>query len=86
MNLKLTIFELTEAQQKAIEQADEMEISIETNLEDCALLEMTFHEIAYVKPSGQFCIVSSGGDLFTINDSAESVNQKINERKAFLFN
>ena len=85
LNLKLTIFELTEEQQKAIYKADEMEITIETNLEDCDKVEMTFHVIEYVKPAGQFCIVSSGGDLFTISESAESVNQKINERKQFLF-
>ena len=86
LNLKLTIFELTEEQQKAIDKAEEMEISIQTNLEDCDKIEMTFHVIEYVKPAGQFCIISSGGDLFTISENAESVNQKINERKAFLFN
>jgi len=86
LNLKLTIFELKEEQQKAIDKAEEMEISIQTNLEDCDKVEMTFRVIDYVKPAGQFCIISSGGDLFTISENAESVNQKINERKQFLFN
>ena len=86
LNLKLTIFELTEEQQKAIDKADEMEITIETNLEDCDKVEMTFHVIEYVKPAGQFCIVSSGGDLFTISESAESVMNKIDERRSFLYN
>ena len=50
LNLKLTIFELTEEQQKAIDKADEMEITIETNLEDCDKVEMTFYNIDFVKP------------------------------------
>jgi len=86
LNLKLTIFELTEEQQKAIDKADEMEITIETNLEDCDKVEMTFYNIEYVKPAGQFCIISSGGYLFTVAESVESVMNKIDERRSFLFN
>ncbi len=80
LNLKLTIFELTEEQGKA----EEMELDI--NLEDCIMLEMTFHSIDYIKPVGQYCIISSGGDLFTVNESAESVNAKIDERISFKLN
>lgn len=80
LNLKLTIFEFTEDQGKA----DDM--NLEVNLEDCELLEMTFHNIDYVKPSGQYCVISSGGDTFIINESAESVGKKIDERNAFNFN
>lgn len=80
LNLKLTIFELTEDQGKA----EEMELDI--NLEDCELLEMTFHSIDYIKPAGQYCVISSGGDLFTVNESADSVNAKIDERNTFKLN
>jgi len=81
MNLKLTIFELTEAQDEAEEKYE-----IKPKLEDCDMVEMTFYSVDYVKPVGNFCIISSGGDLFTIAESAESVNNKINERKSFIFN
>ena len=80
LNLKLTIFELTEEQEKAVE----MELDI--NLEDCETLEMIFHSIDWIKPASQYCIISSGGDLFTINESAESVNAKIDERISFKLN
>ena len=81
MNLKLKIFELTVEQEEAEEKYE-----IVPKLEDCKVIEMTFHSIDYVKPAGQFCIVSSGGDLFTIAESEESVNRKIEERKSFKFN
>ncbi len=86
LNLTLTIFELTEEQEEAQRQADEMEMNIAPKLEECDQIPMTFHRIDYVKPAGQFCIVSSGGDIFTVNENAESVGKKINERTIFLFN
>lgn len=86
LNLTLTIFELTEAQEEAQRKADEMEINIETKLEECTTASVIFQNIDYVKPVGMYCIVSSGGDLFTINESAESVNEKIKERQSFRFN
>lgn len=80
LSLTLTIFELTE------EQEDQQDEGIELRLEDCSTVSVMFHNIDYVKPVGQYCIISSGGDLFTVNESAESVNAKINERKTFLYN
>ena len=80
MNLKLTVFELTEEQEEA------QEDGLQLRLEDCDTAEITFWNIANVKPVGQYCIISSDGSFYTVNESAESVNKKIEERKAFLFN
>lgn len=80
LNLKLNIFELTEEQENAVE------AGIEINLDDCDILEATFHIIEYTKPIGPYCLISSGGSVFTVKDSYESVNNKINERLSFKIN
>lgn len=80
LNLKLNIFELTE------EQEDADKAGVEISLEDCDIIEQTFHIIEYTKPIGQYCLISSGGSIFTVTESYESVNNKINERLSFKIN
>jgi len=87
MILTLQIFELTERQQRQQNEADEDE-EIEINLKECDLVDHTFYEVSYIKPldNGKFCLISSGGDLFSVNESYMSVKGKIQDQKVIQLN
>jgi len=63
------------------------ELDIPISKESLELKVMTFYNIDNVRNhSSNTCFVSSGGEDFLINDSAEAVNLKIQERLTFKFN
>jgi hypothetical protein len=63
------------------------ELDIPISKESLELKVMTFYNIDNVRhDSDNTCFVSSGGEDFLINDSAEAVNLKIQERLTFKFN
>lgn len=62
--------------------------NIEMSLEECETVEHTFYTIDNIKPldNGKYCIVASGGYLYTVNERHSIVKEKIAEQKRLLFN
>lgn len=76
------VFELTKQQ----EEDDEEDIEIQ--LEDCDLVEHTFYNIDNIKPlnNGRYCLISSGGFTYPVNERHTVVKEMIAEQKRILFN
>jgi len=82
LNITLEVFLLP----SELEEAEDMGVNVK--LEDCILVPHVFYSIDYIRPlaDNKYCQISSGGDLFSVNESFQSVTSKINERLTFLYN
>lgn len=80
--LKIQVF--CPKDEAAIAQQD---LGVPLKLADCVLQEYTLYHIDYVTSYDlRYCVVSSGGEDFIANETAESLNKKIEERQSFRYN
>ncbi len=70
------------------DQVSQQEVGISLDLNDCVLMPVTIYSVDYIRPyKDKYCEMSSGGDLFIVNETADSVKKKIREsREKLLFN
>ena len=62
-------------------------VDVEVKIENAVLMEHTFYNIDFIRPYQEcYCEVSSGGEIYIVNESYDQVKSKIHFHKMFAMN
>jgi hypothetical protein len=70
------------------EQQDLDAAGVDIDLKDCDLIKHTFFTIAFIRNEKKkgTCVIGSNGEEYTVNESFESVRDKIRKQRIFKYN